>query len=61
MKKVYNVDESGMPLEQQSPRVVARKGKKKSEILYFRNKSQITVVGCINAVGQTMPPFIKHD
>ena len=26
---IYNVDESGMPLEQQSPRVVARKGKKK--------------------------------
>jgi len=33
---IYNVNESGIPLEQQSPRVVVKKGKKKSKILYFR-------------------------
>ena len=25
------------------------------------NKSQVTIVACINAVGQTMPPFIIFD
>jgi len=55
---VYNVDESGMPLEQQSPQVVARKGKKKARYCTSGNKSQIKVVGCINAISQAMPPFI---
>ena len=58
---IYNVDESGMPLEQQSPRVVARKGKKKVRYCTSGNKSQITIVGCINAIGQAMPPFIIYD
>ena len=50
-----------MPLEQQSPRVVARKGKKKVRYCTSGNKSQITIVGCINAIGQAMPPFIIYD
>ena len=50
-----------MPLEQQSPRVVARKGKKKVGYCTSGNKSQITIVGCINAIGQAMPPFIIYD
>ena len=36
---IYNVDESGMPLEQRSPRVVARKGKKKVRYCTSGNKS----------------------
>jgi len=57
LELVYNV---GMLLEQQSPRVVARKGKKKVRYCTSGNKSQ-TIVGCINAIGQAMPPFIIYD
>ena len=61
LEQVYNVDESGMPLEQQFPRVVARKRKKKVIYCTSGNKSQITIVGCINAIGQTMPPLTIYD
>ena len=53
----YNMDESGIPLDHHSPCVLARKGQKKST----DNKSQITIVGCINATGQALPPFIVFD
>ena len=56
--QIFNVDESGMPLEHQAPKVVARKGQKKVRYCSSGNKSQVTVVGCINAIGQALPPFI---
>ena len=59
--EIYSVDESGMPLDHQYPRVVARKGKKKVRYCTSGNKSQITIVGCVNAIGQAMPPFIIFD
>ena len=33
--QIFNVDKSGMPLEHRSPKVVAKKGQKKTTILYF--------------------------
>ena len=45
--QIYNMDESGIPLDHHSPCVLARKGQKKST----GNKSQITIVGCINVTG----------
>ena len=56
--QIFNVDESGMPLEHRSPKVVAKKGQKKVRYCTSGNKSQVTVVGCINAIGQALPPFI---
>lgn len=56
--QIFNVDESGMPLEHRSPRVLARKGQKKIRFCSSGNKSQITVVGCVNAIGQVLPPLI---
>ena len=50
-----------MPLDHQSPRVVARKRKKKVKCCTSGNKSQITIVGYINAISQAMPPFIIFD
>ena len=55
--QIYNMDESGIPLDHRSPCVLARKGQKKST----GNKSQITIVRCINANGQALPPFIVFD
>ena len=59
--QIYNMDESGIPLDHCSPFVLARKGQKKVRCSSTGNKSQITVVGCINATGQALPPFIVFD
>ena len=55
--QIYNMDESGIPLDHRSPCVLARKGQNKST----GNKSQITIVRCINATGQALPLFIVFD
>ena len=59
--QIYNVDESGMPLEHRSPRVLVKKGQRKVRYCTSGNKSQVTVVACINATGHCLPPFIIYD
>ena len=49
--QIYNMDETGVPLDHHSPCVLARKGQKKLKYCSTGNKPQITVVGCINATG----------
>ena len=56
--QIFNVDKTGMPLKHQSSRVLARKGQKKVRYCTSGNKSQVTVVDCINAIGQALPPFV---
>jgi len=58
--RVYNVDKSGVTLDHWLPYVLTKKGQKRSGVL-SRNKGQITVVGCINASGQAITPFIVFD
>ena len=55
---IYNMDESGMPLDYKQPKRIALKGMKKVHGLSTGNKSQITIVGCGNAAGQTLPPMV---
>ena len=50
-----------MPLDHHSPHVLARKGQKKVRYCSTGNKSHITIVVCINAIGQALPPFIIFD
>ena len=59
--QIYNVDETGIPLDHRAPRVLTKKGQKKVRYSTSGNKSQITVVGCINAIGQALPPFVIFD
>ena len=54
------MDETGIPLDHRSPRVLAKKGQKKVKFCSTGNKSQVTV-GCINAVGQALPLFVVFD
>ena len=55
---IYNMDETGVPLEPRPPKVITRKGTKKVRYRTSRQKAQITVIGCGNATGQSIPPFI---
>ena len=55
---IYNMDETGMPLEPKPPKIVAKKGVKKVRYRSSGQKAQITVIGCGSATGQALPPFI---
>ena len=60
-EQIYNVDESGMPLNHCAPKVVKQKAQKKVRIRTTGDKSQITVVGCASASGQVIPPYVIFD
>ena len=55
---IYNVDESGMPLEHKQPKQVAEKGAKKVHGRSSGNKAQITIVACASATGVVLPPMV---
>ncbi len=59
--QVYNMDETGMPLDPKPPKVVTRRGQKKVRYRTSGKKGQITVLGCINAIGNTIPPMVIFD
>ena len=49
--QLYNVDESGIPLDPKAPKVVTVRGIKKARYQSPGRKGQITVVACGNAAG----------
>ena len=57
-ESIYNMDETGVPLEHRPPKVVAKRGQKKVRCCTSGQKSQMTVIGCGSATGQSIPPFI---
>ena len=61
--QIYNVDESGMPLDPKAPNIVAQTGPgtKKVRFRSTGRKGQITIVACGNATGQVMPPTIIFE
>ena len=59
--QIYNVDETGMPLDHQPPKIVAKRGQRKVRYHTSSNKSQITMIGCVSASGQAIPPFVIFD
>ena len=49
--QIYNMDESGVPLDPCPPNVVAEKGQKRVRYRVSGKKDQITVLGYVNAIG----------
>ena len=58
--QIYNIDKTGIPLDHKPPYVI-EEGAKKIQYRTSGSKKQITVVGCINAAGQALPPFVIFD
>ena len=56
--QIYNMDESGMPLDAHPPNVVAKRGQIKVRYRQSGKKEQISVIGCANAVGQSILPMV---
>ena len=58
---IFNMDETGLSLGPVGPKVVSRKGIKHPVSTTTGNKSQITVVSCVNAAGYVIPPMVIFD
>ena len=56
--QVFNLDETGVPLDPKPLKVVASRGEKNPSNIRAGTKSQISVVGCISAGGSALPPMI---
>lgn len=57
--QVYNVDETGLTTVQGSGKVIARKGQKQvGQITSSERGTLVTMVGCINAIGNNIPPLL---
>lgn len=59
--RIYNMDESGMPLDHKPPKVVAPKGMKKVHCRTSGSKGQITIIACANAAGNVIPPMVFFE
>ena len=58
--QLFNMDESGMPLDPKAPKLVFQKGSNAFNVS-SGTKSQITVVACASAAGFCMPPMVIWD
>ena len=59
--RIYNVDETGIPLDARPPIIMTRRGIKKVRNRALGRKGQVTIVACGNAAGQALPPMIIFD
>ena len=59
--RIFNVDESGFPLQAHKSSVVAEKGSKHPTTATTGDKAQITVIACVSASGATLPPMVIFD
>ena len=58
---IFNMDESGFPLDPKSPQIVCKRGQQHPSAISSGNKSQITVLACCNAAGYAIPPLVIFD
>ena len=56
--QVFNMDESGLPLDPKPHQAVCARGMKNPVAPSSGDKSQLTVVACISAGGTAMPPMV---
>jgi len=59
--QIYNVDESGMPLDHRPLNVVAKSGQRKVHYRVAGKKEHITVLGCVNTIGQSLLPMVIFE
>ena len=59
--QIFNCDETGMPLSQKSPKVVAQVGQKHPYSVTCGDKSQMTILACASASGYNIPPMVVFD
>ena len=58
---IYNMDETGLPLNPKPPKVIAGSSDRNPSFIGSGDKTQITVVGCVSASGVALPPMVIWD
>jgi len=56
--QIYNIDETGMPLDPRPPSIIAKSGQKRWQ---SGKKEQIAVIGCGNPFGQSISPMVIFE
>ena len=56
--QIFNVDETGMPLDFRPPKVICQKGVRTVSSISSGKKTQITIVASMNAIGNCVPPMV---
>ena len=56
--RIFNCDETGLPLNPKCLKIVDEKGAKNSSYVTGEGKTQITVLACTSAAGFAIPPFV---
>ena len=59
--QIFNMDETGMPLDPRAPKLLCKTGSRSFVTVSSGDKSQITVVGCVSAAGYCIPPMVIYD
>ena len=59
--RIFNCDETSVPLSPQGMKVVAKTGARNVSSVTADTKSQVTVLACTCANGSTIPPFVIFD
>ena len=55
---IFNMDETGMPFDSKPLKTIFSRGENHAHVFSSGSKEQLTVVGCVNAVGFCMPPMV---
>ena len=56
--RIYNCDETGLPLNPTCHKVVDKVGSQNSSYITGNTKAQVTVLACTNATGYAIPPMV---
>ena len=59
--QIFNMDETGMPLDAPHVKIVAQKGDRNPIAPSSGDKTQVTVVACVSASGSFIPPMVILD
>ena len=59
--QIFNMDETGVPLDPNPLKIVTWRGHKNPAQVSSGSKGQVTVVGCVSAGGQCLPPMVIWD
>ena len=59
--QIFNMDETGLPLDPKPPKVVHKRGERNPTSIASGDRSHITVVACVCATGYTIPPMVIFD
>ncbi len=59
--KIFNCDETGMPLSPKPLKIICKKGDKNPSCITGDTRNQVSVLVCTSAAGYVLPPYVIFD